>query len=149
MTFAIDANILIYAADDTSPFQPAAARFFERVAVGPELAYVFWPSVMAYLRVTTRSTVFQHPLSQSRALENIDRLLALPYVVTTGEREHFWRHFRDVHADALPTGNLVSDAHLVALMLENGVRTIWSHDRDFRRFPAIRVRDPVEDPETR
>ncbi|HVA87249.1 MAG TPA: TA system VapC family ribonuclease toxin [Candidatus Saccharimonadales bacterium] len=147
MTFAIDANILIYAADDSSQFQPAAARFFERVADGPELAYVFWPSVMAYLRVTTRSTIFRHPLTQARALENIDRLLALPSVVSTGEREQFWQHFRDVHADAMPTGNLVSDAHLVALMLENGVRTIWSHDRDFRRFPSIRVRDPIEEME--
>ncbi|GIV00558.1 MAG: hypothetical protein KatS3mg014_2173 [Actinomycetota bacterium] len=32
--------------------------------------------------------------------------------------------------------------HLVALMRENGVRTILTHDRDFRRFDGIRVRDP-------
>jgi len=88
-------------------------------------------------------------LSQARALENIDRLLALPSVVTRGEREHFWQQFRDVHSDATPTGNLISDAHLVALMLENGVRTIVSHDRDFRRFPSFRVRDPITDQEPR
>ena len=144
MTFAIDSNLMIYASDEASEFQPAATRFFERVADGPELAYVFWPSVMAYLRVATRSTVFRHPLTQARALENIERLLDLPYVVTAGEREHFWQHFRDVHVDAAPTGNLVSDAHLVALMLENGVRTIWTRDRDFRRFSSIRVRDPFD-----
>ena len=34
------------------------------------------------------------------------------------------------------------DAHLVALMLENDVRTIWTRDRDFRRFSRIEVRDP-------
>jgi len=39
-------------------------------------------------------------------------------------------------------GNLVSDAHLVALMRENGVDTLWSHDRDFRKFEGIRLRDP-------
>ncbi len=38
--------------------------------------------------------------------------------------------------------NLVPDAHIVALMHQNGVRTIWTHDRDFRRFDAIDVRDP-------
>jgi predicted nucleic acid-binding protein len=27
-------------------------------------------------------------------------------------------------------------------MTENGVRTIWTHDRDYRRFPGIEIRDP-------
>jgi hypothetical protein len=29
-------------------------------------------------------------------------------------------------------------------MIENGVRTIWTRDRDYRRFPAIEARDPWE-----
>jgi predicted nucleic acid-binding protein len=37
---------------------------------------------------------------------------------------------------------LVPDAHLVALMRENGVRRIWTSDRDFRRFDGIEARDP-------
>jgi uncharacterized protein len=41
-----------------------------------------------------------------------------------------------------PRGNLVPDTHLVALMHQHGVATIWSHDRDLRRFSAITVRDP-------
>jgi hypothetical protein len=39
-------------------------------------------------------------------------------------------------------GNLVPDAHLVALMRQYGVSTIVSHDRDFRMFDGIRVHDP-------
>jgi predicted nucleic acid-binding protein len=27
-------------------------------------------------------------------------------------------------------------------MRENGVRTLWTNDRDFRRFDGIDVRDP-------
>jgi hypothetical protein len=30
------------------------------------------------------------------------------------------------------------------MMLEHGVRTIWTHDRDFRRFRDIDVRDPLD-----
>jgi hypothetical protein len=29
-------------------------------------------------------------------------------------------------------------------MLENDVRTIWTHDRDFRQFGTIDVSDPFE-----
>ena len=37
------------------------------------------------------------------------------------------------------TGNLVHDAHLVALALEHGVHEILTLDEDFRRFPADRM----------
>jgi uncharacterized protein len=57
-------------------------------------------------------------------------LLARPNVRTAGEGEAFWRRFRQVADDARPTGNLVPDAHLAALMLEHGVRTIVTRDRD-------------------
>jgi uncharacterized protein len=144
VTAAVDANIIIYASDDASPLQERATRFLEQVGSGPELVYVFWPTAMAYLRVVTHPSIFRHPLPYVDALGNVDDLLALPSIRTAGERERFWREYREVHLDAMPAGNLVSDAHLVALMRENGVRTMWSHDRDFRRFPSIRLRDPFD-----
>jgi uncharacterized protein len=47
-----------------------------------------------------------------------------------------------VTAGTVVRGNLVLDAHLVALMQENGISTLWSHDRDFRKFEGLRIRDP-------
>jgi predicted nucleic acid-binding protein len=63
-------------------------------------------------------------------------------VRTAGETEVFWRSYRAVADDSVPSGNLVPDAHIVALTVENDVRTIWTRDRDFRRLPRIEVRDP-------
>ena len=40
-------------------------------------------------------------------------------------------------------GNLLHDAHTVALMREHGVRSIVTRDADFHRFPGIDVRDPL------
>lgn len=112
------------------------------MANGPEIAYLFWPTIMAYLRIATHPAVFGHPLTIVEAIGNVDQLLARPHVRTTGESAVFWRVFGEVTDDALPTGNLVPDAHLVTLMLESDVRTIWTRDRDYRRFPRIEVRDP-------
>ena len=75
-------------------------------------------------------------------MANVEALLSRPHVRAPGEEPDFWRRYRAVAMDATPTGNLVSDAHLVALMRENEVRTIWTHDRDFRRFSGIEARDP-------
>ncbi len=60
-----------------------------------------------------------------------------------GEGRRFRGPYHRVAEDAAARGNLVPDAHLAALMLEHGVRTIWTHDRDFRKFPNVEVREPV------
>ena len=144
MSFTLDANVLLYASDETSAYHGRAREFLEQAAGGDELLYLFWPTVIAYLRIATHPAIFEKPLPPAEAVGNIDRLLALPRVQTTGERERFWSSYRRVADDADARGNLVSDAHLVALMHENGVRTIWTHDRDYRRFARIEVRDPFE-----
>jgi toxin-antitoxin system PIN domain toxin len=142
VSYTIDANVLLYASDESSPVHARARAFIERVAVGPDIVYLFWPTLMAYLRIATHPAVFARPLTAVEAIGNVEQLLARPHVRTTGEQERFWGHFREVADDAVPSGNLIPDAHLVALMLENDVRTIWTRDRDYRRFPRIEVRDP-------
>ena len=142
MSFAIDANLLLYASDEESPHHERAMAVLDEVALGPELVYLFWPTVMAYLRIATHPAIFRLPLSHADARANVDSLLRLPHVHAAGEGDTFWGRFTGVADDVAPTGNLVPDAHLAALMLENGVRTIWTRDRDYRKFTGIRVRDP-------
>jgi len=142
VSHTVDANVLLYASDDSSPRQSAARQLLETIAAGPDLAYLFWPTIIAYLRIATHAAVFDRPLPARDAIANVEALLSRPHVRAPGEQPEFWRRYRAVADDATPTGNLVSDAHLVALMLQHEVRTIWTHDRDFRRFKGIDVRDP-------
>lgn len=138
----IDANVLVYSSDKDSPFHDAAKAVVDQLAAGPDLVYVFWPVVMAYLRISTHPAIANTPLSSAEAEANVAQLLGVPHVRAIGEQDHFWVHYRAIALDVRPTGNLVPDAHLVALMRENEVRTIWTHDRDFRKFEGIEVRDP-------
>ena len=142
MSRTIDANVLLYASDAASPQHDVALATLEALAAGPDLLYLFWPTAMAYLRLATHPAVFATPLSLDEAVGNVEALLARPNVRTAGEGERFWRRFLEVAADARPTGNLVPDAHLAALMLEHGVRTIVTRDRDFRRFRHVAIEDP-------
>ena len=142
MTSTVDANVLLLGANQTSPLHGRAKAFIEDHLGGRELVYLFWPVAMAYLRISTHPGIFPRPQPVAEAMANIEDLLARPNVRTAGEGDRFWAELRAVTQDARPTGNLVSDAHLVTLMRENGVRTIWTHDRDFRRFSGIVVRDP-------
>ena len=142
MSATVDVNVLLYASDESSPFHVNAKELVERLARGPDLFYLFWPVVMAYLRMSTHSAIFSKPLSVEIATGNVEQLLALPHARTVGEGDDFWQAYASVTSGAVVRGNLVPDAHLVALMVEHGVGTLWSHDRDFRKFEGIRVRDP-------
>ncbi len=45
-------------------------------------------------------------------------------------------------AESSASGNLVYDAHLVALAIEHGVDEILTFDGDFSRFRQVRSRHP-------
>jgi predicted nucleic acid-binding protein len=63
-------------------------------------------------------------------------------VPPVSELDGFLEAYAHVTGDAIIRGNLVPDAHLAAVLFQHGVRTLYSHDRDFRRFEGLDVRDP-------
>ncbi len=142
MSATVDVNILLYASDGSSSFHAKATELIARLARGPELLYLFWPVLMGYLRMATHPAIFPRPLSVGVATGNVGQLLGLPHARALGEGDDFWQVYGAVTSNAVVRGNLVSDAHLVALMRENGISTLWSHDRDFRKFEGVRIRDP-------
>jgi len=123
----VDANVLVYASDS--------------LAAGPEILYLFWPVLLGYLRIVTHPGILTNPLSPADALRNVESLLDRPHVRAPGELDGFWSIFRSTAGDR-PRGNDVPDAHVAALMRQHGVRVIYTHDRDFRRFDGIEPRDP-------
>lgn len=144
MSYAIDANVLLYASDASSTRHERALAFLRSCAEGPELVYVPWATVMAYLRIATHPAIFEQPLSPREAMTNIESLLRQPHVRTLSESDGFWEVYREVTEGVVVRGNLVPDAHLVALLIQHGVTTIWTGDRDFRKFSDIQARDPFE-----
>lgn len=142
MSVTTDANVLVYASADGSPFQAQARGALEELLAGPNLWYLFWPVAIAYLRIASHPAVLEDPLTSADALANLEGLLAAPHVRSPGEGEGFLSQVRAFVEELSPRGNLVSDAHVVALMRQYGVREIVTHDRDFRKFDGIRVRDP-------
>jgi len=142
MSFAIDVNILLYASDASSPYSDRARSFIESCMAQNEVFFLGWPTVMSYLRIATHPAVFDHPLSPDEAMSNIETLLNLPHVRFLSEEEGFWDVYRATTAEVPTRGNLVPDAHLVALLRQHGVKTLYTRDRDFLKFAILNVRDP-------
>ncbi|MBA2496158.1 MAG: PIN domain-containing protein [Acidimicrobiia bacterium] len=145
MSVTVDTNILVYASNVDAPEHERAAALVAYLAAGPSLVLLLWPAVLGYLRVATHPSIFASPLSHAEAAANVESLLARPHVRVAGELENFWDSYRRVTGGVAPRGNLVPDAHLVALMHQHGVERIWSRDRDFRKFDGITVSDPISE----
>ncbi|MFN0317436.1 MAG: TA system VapC family ribonuclease toxin [Burkholderiales bacterium] len=145
MSFAVDVNILLYATDAGSPKYERAGAFIKECALGREVFCLAWVTVMSYLRIATHPAIFNRPLTHQEAEKNVEMLIALPHFRLIGEEEGFWETYRDVTRDVPAKGNLVPDAHLAALLAQHGIVTLYTHDRDFRKFPFLDVRDPLEE----
>ncbi len=142
MSYSVDVNVLLYASDVESPWHEPAARFLATVPSRPEMLCLAWPTLMAYLRLATHPSVFAAPLTPSQATANLDALIRLSRVRLLGESERFWESYRRLTSDQPVRGNLVPDAHLAVLLQVHGVRTLYTRDRDFRKFSFLEVRDP-------
>jgi uncharacterized protein len=149
MSFAFDVNILLYASDSSSPHYERARSFIESCIAQKEVFAVGWPTVMSYLRIATHPAVFHQPLSPDEAMANIETLLHLPHARFLSEEEGFWGIYRAISSELPVRGNLVPDAHLAALLRYHGVKTLYTHDRDFLKFPFLDVRDPLSGAETK
>ncbi len=141
MSVTVDANVLLYASNTADPAHPRARELVGRLAGGPDLVYLFWPTIMAYLRIATHPAILPDPLSLTEASANITSLLRRAHVRTPGETSGFWDLF-SATAGAGARGGDVPDAHVAALMRQHGVRVIYTRDRDFRRYDGIEARDP-------
>ncbi|WHZ26381.1 MAG: hypothetical protein OJF51_001176 [Nitrospira sp.] len=141
MSDSIDASILLYASDQTSPRHRAAREFLARRAADPEPFCLTCPVVMAYLRIATHPRIFQNPLSPDEALGNIEALLACPQVRVLTEEEGFLQAYREATGHLKVRGNLIPDAHVAALLRQHDVR-LYTFDADFKKFPFLDIRNP-------
>ena len=145
MTLTLDINVLVARTDVENAHHARALKAFDELLRGDEFVYLFWPVVVGYVRVVTRPGLLRAPLTLAAAFENVDRLLQRPFIRVGAEGGDFWLRLRAV-AQPLPArGKLIHDAHLAALMHQHAVPTIWTNDRDFRKFDGIHVVDPFAD----
>jgi toxin-antitoxin system PIN domain toxin len=142
VSFSCDVNVLLYASDTASPVHSQARRFVEHAAAGGDLWCLAWPTLMSYLRIATHPRIFAAPLTPAEALGNIEALAGLPHVRVLSEEQGFLDVYRDVTRSFPVRGNLVPDAHLASLLRQNGVRTLFTRDGDFRKFAFLDIRDP-------
>lgn len=138
----IDVNLLIYAVNQNAPAHDKARKWLESVLSGTETVALPWIVLLAFLRLTTRSGLFQKPLPAAAAFDLIDSWLQQPSVIVLEPAPRHLQTMRDLLTPLGTGGNLTSDAHLAALAIEHNAE-LCSTDNDFSRFPRLRWTNPL------
>jgi hypothetical protein len=140
---AVDSNILVYAHREDSPWHAAAFECLRALAEGPEGWILPWPCLHEFLAVVTHPRIYSPPTPLNTAVDQIEAWLESPHATVLGEETGYWEIFRRLLAAGRIAGPKIHDARIAAICLQQGVRELWTIDRDFSRFPELRVRNPL------
>jgi len=133
----IDSNILVYALNKDLPEHKACNDLFKNIAEGNETvsipAIVFMESFHALVRA--------YKFKESEVKERIEAIL---------DSENI--NVLDISISTILLGFEIADDYktggrdslIAASLLENNIKAIYSHDKDFDKIELIKRVDPIE-----
>ena len=140
---AVDTNVLVYAHRADSPWHEAAARAVAGLAEGRSPWALPWPCLHEFFAIVTHPRIYRPPTPVPAAVDQIEAWLESPSVALVSETGDYWASLKPLLVNGRIEGPRVHDARVAALCLHHGVDELWSADRDFGRFPDLRVRNPL------
>lgn len=137
-----DVNVFVSAHRRADPRHVHMRRWLDGSLDGAEPFGASDLVLSAFLRIVTNHRSFPDPTPLELALEFCEAVRGAPatQVVVPGSRH--WAIFTNLCRQAQARANVVPDAYLAALALENGATFVTS-DRGFARFEGLRLLDPL------
>lgn len=139
-----DLNILLFAYNVDSPLHDRAKNWWTSVIETEEPIGIPWVVVLGFIRLTTSGQLFRPPLSVHEATNTVSEWLGNSnvFIVEPNPETHLTTVLQ-LLALAGKAGNLVTDAHIAAIALENRA-TVHTHDNDFADFPGLKLHFPLK-----
>jgi toxin-antitoxin system PIN domain toxin len=137
-----DANLLLYAYNESAEQHGRAKLWLEEKLSSPELFGLGWQVITAFLRISTNPRAFPLPFTLKEAIEIVEDWLAQPQVKILLPTDKHWKIFSNLIVEGQTNGAMMMDAHLAALAIEHGA-TLATTDRDFVRFSKLKTINPL------
>jgi toxin-antitoxin system PIN domain toxin len=140
---AIDTNLLVYAHRRESTFHDKACRTISTLAASGSAWGIPWPCIHEFYGVVTNARAFKPASTIAQASTQLSEWFASPTLSLLHESAGHWSALHALLVAGRVIGGQVHDARIAAICLEHGVHEFWSADRDFNRFTALTVRNPL------
>src|SRR5918999_1096873 len=140
----VDANLVLWAHHSGFPQHEQARRWWGRTLSSVPQVAIPWPTILAFLRISTHPRALERPLAIAGAWDLVSGWLERPNVWVPTPTERHDAILGSLLLDTNATGNHTIDAHLAALAIEWGLE-ILSADHDFGRYHGLRWHDPLKE----
>lgn len=133
----LDTNILVYLANEDSPYHPKILSKFMEVLSKSEL-FISRQVLREYAVVMSRSDTIEKPLSSEEISSDIEKWQNLFNVAD--ETEEVTKTLRDLIEEYQLKGKIIHGANIVATMVVNSVRILFTlNTADFKRFQEVEI----------
>lgn len=136
-----DVNVLVHALRADSDRHEAATTWLDEVHRRSEPIALCAPVVGGLVRIATHRRIWPVPTPIDVVWDFVEAMRSSPLHRFVGAGPRHPTLLRRLCEEADATGNLVSDAVIGAIAMENG-STVVSADRDFARFPSVSWQHP-------
>ena len=140
--YLVDANLLIYAVNESAERHEPARAWLDTALNGDEQVGLAWIALLAFIRLATHPAIFPRPLDTAAASGIVRQWLAQPLAIVLHPTARHADVLSGLLAETGSGGNLVNDAHLAALAIEHDAALV-SFDTDFSRFRGLRWEAPA------
>jgi len=140
---AVDTNILVYAHRADSPFHERARSVLEALAAGAREWAIPWPCAHEFFAIVTHPRIYKTATPAETAFAQLRALQSLTRLAFIAEAGDHLQQLEPLALSARVHGGAIHDARIAAICRSHGVTELWSADRDFARFPTLKVRNPV------
>jgi len=138
-----DVNVLLAGFRSDHDHHRPARAFLDQARRSSEVLGLSDVALAGVLRLATNARVFVRPDRIDAVLDYVDVLLEPPGQLVRAGGSH-WPRLTELCRQHALRGNLVPDAYLAAVALEQGAQLV-TFDRGFRRYPGLRWRCLLDD----
>ncbi len=139
----LDVNLLLYAYDTAAPEHSRARAWLQQTISTSEIVGLSWHTILSFLRISTMPRMISDPYELGEAIAIVEDWLAFSNTKILDPTESHWRILGQLLPKTRVRDSLIMDAHLAALAIEHGA-TLCTNDRDFTRFPGLKVEFPLQ-----
>lgn len=140
---AVDTNVLVYAHRPEFPLHERAVEVVRGLAEAPATWAIPFHVLVEFAATVSHPRKFLQPSGPRDVRDQLDAWLASPSLRVLYDGPVVLARWLDVVDAAKVGGPLHHDARIAACCLANGVTELWTADRAYLRFPALRVRNPL------
>jgi len=142
--YLVDVNVLVYALHSGLPQHATSRAWLDRNLAGRSQSVALpWPTLLGFLRLATNPKIFPGgAISVADAWCQAQRWMDAPAAWTPVPGPRHRLLLAELIEVSRPTPKRVSDLHLAALALENGLAVV-SVDAGFVQLPGVRWVNPL------